>query len=557
MRRFLEIFGGSITVAKPLVVVSVVLLIVSLVGVFAARTLPTEVEQKTTLLEYEHEGRFDYLIHLKPSHLFGPPPPEEPPPNPKYPAEIVDTIDFTFRYSPVEWATEVMHIDAILENPGIWHKKVRLIPYTSRTGDFTLRFLLDIEEINELFDDIEEEIGIRQSPRHLTIEAYVTASKERFTQSLPIKLTSTLIEVGTDLKHTQACGNGEFDYVVNLTENSIFDEKTLKPPPVPAIPSSTTTLKPGDVIFSKLVDTIDVTFYYRFKSDRPVSKITTDVEMVASIEATELWSKKFPILYTRKSGDFKVSFPLELADYLELMQTIREETGASAESSSVTITADVHTVAETQVGLIDETFSHPMKVTFAGSILEWDEELSQSKAGSIETSMMVPNPDSYLGLSVAEARVLSTALAVIFSLLSLFLVALYVMRRPMALSLIEKEALRVGKKYRERMAEATSETPIEGEKMISLGSMEDLIKVADELGKPIIHRAPGTSGEAHAYYVFDGATQYQYRLTLGREEQADETGEPEYRKAARKLIEEEMRKAREKDTRAEDEHFQT
>ena len=90
--------------------------------------------------------------------------------------------------------------------------------------------------------------------------------------------------------------------------------------------------------------------------------------------------------------------------------------------------------------------------------------------------------------------------------------------KPAELSQTDKEALRVKKKYGVQMAEATSQTPLKGEKVISIGSMEDLIKVAGELGKPIIHQAPTTPEQAHAYYVFDGAARYQYLPATGGKE---------------------------------------
>ncbi len=507
-------------VAKPLYITSVALLIVSLIGFFATRPLPDEVEQETDILSYEHAGSFDYLIHLKPSYLFGPPP-QETPANPEYPAQIVDTIAFTFSYSPTEPATEVVSIDAVLENPGVWQKKIKLVPYTSREGDFSLRFILYIDQIDELFDAIEEEINIRSSPRRLTIQASVTAPKESFIHTLPIELGRTLIKVDADLRHTQACGVGQFDYAVNLKENSIFDTRTLRPPSVVAM-SSSTTLKPGQVVFSRLIDSMDVTFYYQFKSSRPATKITSDVEITALVEATDLWSKKFPLLYQKESGDFKLSFPLDLVGYMELFQTIREETGASGESSTVTITADVHTVAETPFGVIDETFSHPMKLTLAGSIVEWDEELEKSQPGSIKKMTVVPNPNKYLGLSVNGVQGLSTALVGIFLLLCVLSVGVAVMFKPVEPPRIQKETLRLGKKYGERMVEATSQMPVADGQTISLGSMEDLIKIADELGKPIIHQPPGTSERGHAYYVFDGVARYQYVLTADRKEQTSD-----------------------------------
>ncbi len=57
--------------------------------------------------------------------------------------------------------------------------------------------------------------------------------------------------------------------------------------------------------------------------------------------------------------------------------------------------------------------------------------------------------------------------------------------------------------------------------------MEDLIKVADELGKPIVHQALGTSEDLHAYQIFDGATRYQYLLVTGGQEQNSDAGETE------------------------------
>jgi len=117
--------SGSIKVNKWVVIISLAVFVVSLPWLFVTYNLPTEVEQEVTLLGYEHQGRFDYLVYLKPSHLFGPPP-QEPPPDSKYPAEIVDTIDFTFSYSPAELAPEMAYVDAVLETPGIWEKKIGL-----------------------------------------------------------------------------------------------------------------------------------------------------------------------------------------------------------------------------------------------------------------------------------------------------------------------------------------------------------------------------------------------------------------------------------------------
>lgn len=509
---------------KIFIIVSIALLLGALVVVFTSRALPTEVEQEIHLLNYEHEGRFDYLVYLGPSYLFGPEPEEPlPPQNLKYPTEIIDNIRMSFTYEPALETDQDVEVKAVLENPDIWQKEITLVPQRTERGEFTVYFPLDIDEINRLFDTIDEETQIPSSSRNVTIIVNVISGEDTFSQSLPITLEENLIEVGGNLTQTQSGSFGKFDYSIDLKENSLFDTPTLKPPLVtPSLPSSPTTLKPGQVVFTKLVDKMDVTFYYQFRSDKPVNNVTMDVILTAFLRATgpdnaELWSKKFPLLSTRKSGNFNVSFPLDLVSYLGLFEIISKETEASAESNSVTITAEIHTVAETPFGIIDETFTQVINGSIKGNVLEWDEELTKTQPGSITTSQIFPN--KYLGLSVDLARNLSIALTGVFFLFLLFSVGWYVKSKPSWFPQIEKEARQVRKKYGKQMVEATDQTMMEGERTISLDSMEDLISVADELGKPVIHQPPSIYKERHAYYVFDGATRYQYVISTFPEEE--------------------------------------
>lgn len=517
-----------------IIIVSAVLLLVSLVVVIVTYSaLPDEVERETALLNYEHQGSFDYLVHLKPSHLFGPEP-EKPTPSPpqpsspKYPAEIIDRFLMTFAYSfvpdkPVTRTYETVEVKAIVKSPGVENKELVLLPKLLEKEAFTASFTLGMSAV--------------PSGSDVTITAYVYTTvetdtgpiSEAFTQSLTMRPEGPLLEVDRELSLVEPGytggliykQQGEFDYQVQLKSDSPFGAITLKPSvtPPPASPTAApplTTLEGGQTVFTRLVESMDVTFNYSFVADKTVSAVTTDVEITAALEATGLWSKKFPILHTKKGGDFSVSFPLDLVGYLEQLEAIRAETGTSGAACMVTVTADVHTVAETQFGLIDETFSQAMKGTPKGNVLEWDQELAQSKPGSIKTSMMIPNPNSHLGLSVAEARNLSATMVGILSLFLLFLGAMYVRFKPPELTRFPKEVLQAKKTCREIIAEAT----IEDEKTIAMGSMRDLIKVANELGKPIVHQAPGASDETDSYYVIDGVIRYRYLLSMGGNEPA-------------------------------------
>lgn len=514
---------------KRAAAISVVIFIISLVGLLAGSTLPTQVEQDVSLLSYEHNGRFDYLVYLKPSYLFGPEPqqPPEPPPSTQYPTALIDdTINMSFQYqtdTPLfQEIQQGVKVEAILINGDIWKKTIELVPVTKKTGNFKVEFELDLEEINELFDIIDEETEIHTSTREVTIVATVGLGEhlesETFVQSLPITLAKSILEIGGELVKAvpNASGGieaqGTFDYTIYLEENSLYNTDTIKPPATtPYIPPEQKTLGVGPVIPYELVDRMETSYYYDFQASRPVTELAEEVTITATIESPDLWSKNLILVpSTRQAGDFKVDFPVDIAYLNELLNAIRSETGTAGEAYNLVIEAFVHVTANTSYGPIDEVFTQTLSTELGGGTLIWNEELQMTQEGAITATRTIPNPNRYLGLSIDGLKTTSLTLGLIFLAIFIASLVFYNQTKPAGLPLFEKEAKSIGKKYANRIVQASSQTPAASEKIISLGLMEDLVKVADELGKPIMHQPPTTSEKQHTYYVIDGTTQYQY-----------------------------------------------
>jgi hypothetical protein len=235
---------------KRIAIISAVIFIISLVGMLAGSTLPTEVEQEVSLLSYEHNGQFDYLVYLKPSYLYGPEPKEEPepPPNLQYPIALIENeILMSFRYetdlAPLQARRQGVKVEAVLENGDLWQKTIELVPVTEKTGNFKIEFTLDLDEINEMFDTIDLETGIATRTRQITLVATVGLGEHlessTFVQSLPITLSPAVLEIGGELVELVLDdtggteGRGTFDYTIYLEENSLYKTDTLKPPTVP------------------------------------------------------------------------------------------------------------------------------------------------------------------------------------------------------------------------------------------------------------------------------------------------------------------------------------
>jgi hypothetical protein len=661
------VFAGNITLIFCMIVVFIV-----------ASSIPANATEQKELVRYNQKGKFSYLVQLKPSYLYGPPPQVQLP-DPQYPVAAIKSIDFTYSFITRESGVESVSIEAVLENPGIWQKTTPLVSQ-SVSNNFTMPFSLDPEQINSLFAQIEKEIAVSESPRHLTLKISVSSEKYNWVQRLPIKIDENLIEISNSLVQSFQGNTGSVSYVIKrqappvqpppplsvfrypaelvrsanfsvifgdnsspsvpislrintILKNADIWQKTLElVPPTPVRPGSATSfvldlesiqkqfddidavtkiitsprvivikvsvdtpegivtqshniyienkileipgtitgdysvspwtwncaisfvsssgydtsaLQPGtnapeaaalpasvfipyDIvmnsvpppdetnnsilpadmpIFTKLVNNINVRFNYQFKSDQTVSGLNTELGIAVRIEAPQSWSKTFNLLTTTKKGSFDVDFPFDISSYMDLIDSIRNETGLAPDSYNIYMVANLHTIGQTQFGQIDELLTHTLKGTVKGSTLQWDKEVAIDQPGSIKTSQIIPN--KFLGLSIWIVKVLSG----LFIILLVPSAIIYARRLP-NMGRTQRELHLIMKKYGQRILETKGSEPMEAGSVISLKSISDLIKVSEDLGKPILHDTPAQAEPegVDQFYVIDGNIRYQYTI---------------------------------------------
>jgi len=518
-----------------LLVITFVLLAVSLVGVFQVYRLPVEtsVTEEVALLDYEHHGEFDYIVALKPSHLFGPEPPETPAATEvfKYPAAMVDRFNIAFNYRfvperPTAAVTGQVEVRAAVRSQGSSGEEIILVPETPKTGDFTVEFTLDISD--NITDDLII-IGDNISGSEIIITAYVYAVIEtetgpvfeNFTQSLPLRANGPLIEVDGDLTHSIAGSLGElnyeqqggFAYEVLLTADSPFGAIILKSPAVG--PSSTApppTAGPEDTVLLNLIDGMNVSFAYRLQSGQPLETREETVVVEAVLESPGQWTKTVDLVpLTTKTGDFTVSFPLDLEEISGLFDVIQRETGAAAQTRGLAIRARVHALASTDAGTIDSDFVHSIRMDLAADTLTWSDNLTRSEPGAITTTRVVSQPEKYLWLSVSQARIFLPVIAGVFLALLILALVWYFREDRGALSAAEREARQAHKKYKGIIVETKQLPEVKpGETVVLLNSLDDLIRTAEGLLKPVLHKAEGSR---QVYCVLDASTRYEYNLS--------------------------------------------
>lgn len=282
---------------------------------------------------------------------------------------------------------------------------------------------------------------------------------------------------------------GDITYQAHIKPNMVFKE---------------TTLGPGKTIYSKLLESFNIYYSYQFEADKP-AKLKGTYNITATLEAKDMWKLDFVLEpqtkfnETGKNFSFNKERPINLDYFKEIVKQVDDELGVSAREPKLIIKANINLEADNAEGTVKDSLAPTMIIPLTSGAFQVDGELSVNKNGSLSKTLPVPNP-------IKEKWVYALTLAVFLGML-LVLFLLLTQNKPVNADK-RKNEIEFWKKYGDRMVKVTDELfPAE---IISLNSMEDLVKVADELGKPIIYRDAINSKDTSSCYVFDGPTAYKY-----------------------------------------------
>ena len=152
-----------------------------------------------------------------------------------------------------------------------------------------------------------------------------------------------------------------------------FDHKAYENP--------TPGTKPNPKYFNRIIESIAVHYNYRFLTAEPVTSTTTNVTINALIQNRGQWEKEINLVpRVKKTGDFTISFPLDIAPLLILTDNINDELGVGG-LPNIVLKATVHTVARTRDSVVEDDFTQTTTITLLGNTLEWNRDLALSEIG--------------------------------------------------------------------------------------------------------------------------------------------------------------------------------
>jgi hypothetical protein len=301
---------------------------------------------------------------------------------------------------------------------------------------------------------------------------------------------------------------GTFNYVANLMPNTIYDNRT--------------TLEAGQgPIFTKITKSIGVNFTYTFKgSDTANLTLSYNVSEYflgpLSIRKQIGWTQGESINASGASANLQISDipPIRVSTLENLATTLSGESGFTITEYNATITIQMNIEARTSKGSFNELFTPWLSMEFASSFGTGNSvsisDLQHSKTGELTRTDDIYQP------GVKTQRDASFVLSVVSFPGLLIAIWAYFRGRPPSLPRPEALIEEVIDPFKEVIAETDQEPQFKENRLmptttVSMKTLEDLVKVADTIAKPIIHtRKPP---DTHIFYVVDEATRYEYTIT--------------------------------------------
>jgi hypothetical protein len=467
----------------PLIIIGL-LVIACLVMVTIAFANPTENSRQETLANYNHRGEFTYTAYS------AAPPTANLPSNALF-TKILKSINMTFAYTSPN--PEPVDIQVFLADTNTgWQKQIPII----LSGGPVYSFQLDIAGLLALGNTINTELGGRGGTYKISLVATVGRPADNLVLTLEGDLNASSLvwhedgfsKVQKGFPGKDVLREAAFGYIAELTNNSLFGPITVER--TAAVP-----------VMIKL----DIGFNYQIISGVQVTSVVEDVLLDLTVSETGGWSKTYSLVpKVKKTGAFSLTVPLDIWELLALADANDIAAGSrTTVDRQISLSAQVHTLADTVVGVIDEDFSQQLTGKI-GKTLSWDSTdkggtnlLISTKAGKLTKTVREPD------LSIQRLRLFSLVLCV-----GIFFCIVFLFWRHKPQPALERELnlKRNLKKYSELISEVNEFPPVVGT-LVTATSLTSLVKISNNALKPILFK---NEGDKYCFRVIDSAFTYEF-----------------------------------------------
>ncbi len=304
---------------------------------------------------------------------------------------------------------------------------------------------------------------------------------------------------------------GSIDYLVYLKPNKLYNGNVLEE---------------GKLYITEFVDFIDTNLKYEFNGEES-DNIKADYSVIAKVQgfATEsenvinIWEKDFPILLDKiiNSYENKISIDekvkLNLTDYNSFVKEIKDASKINCQTNLI-LSMNINLSGNTEKGEVEDSIITSLIIPLDVAMFEITGNNIVDKPGVIEETVHVHIP-------VNKVLVIIYGIILIALIISLITLLFFTQTAPEK-DPLEKELNKIFKKHGDRLVALNSDMSVKNS--IEVKSIEDLVKISDETGKPILYKYSEAYKEINKFYVSGNEEIFLLDLTyLDNPKQVDKT----------------------------------
>lgn len=291
------------------------------------------------------------------------------------------------------------------------------------------------------------------------------------------------------------------NYKVTLKPNTFFNDANMNE---------------GKIYFSELIDNIKLHFNYEYNGDEEsiingnynINGIMEGYIKNADEEIIIIWQKPFNLMqndefnFNHNQLFLNKEIDLDFQMYNLIAKEIIELTKTPAQVRLI-FTMNVNLLTETKYGIVEDQSSPSLIIPLDVSMFEI------SKSGIEEKNEAIKQ-------TITEVVPIDTNLIITLSILSLMctlgLIFVLVFIQGVREDKLEKNIKKIFKNHGSRLVALVNCNYSDMENIYVVNNIEDLVKIADELEKPIFYKKRDQLKEIDNFYIVNDNNTYVYKL---------------------------------------------
>jgi len=284
---------------------------------------------------------------------------------------------------------------------------------------------------------------------------------------------------------------GTYSYLAELLPNTIYNA---------------TTLGPGEGrLYEPILSYVNITFDYAFSVTPTPSNLSVTHYVEVDI-SSQKWEKALTPDEAMgwlglNTSEMAFSIFLNASSMNDIFKTIDVETASTSSQYNITVTPHIFQRATISGENVYEIFTPQLSIRFRsdeGRFIDIT-PLSAVNQGSITDTVTVRNA------GVDSLRLAAVAGLVISGIALVAALALYFRSKP---SEPRKSVEQMTSPHKDMIVD-TAQIPPVTKSVVETTSLDDLVRTAEVLARPIMHYV---AGNEHTFFILDGETKYQFKM---------------------------------------------